>query len=394
MADRLLREALAVARGVDDPALLASVMEQAAEVSQTLTDVQAAAARYRQAASLYAAVADLEGQVRATIGLAECELERGEHVRAIRAIEPIEPLLEVAQDTATSGRGLALIARFYLQAGAREEAVAQLQRALERLERAGADAQRANLLVAFARVLHDADGPEAAEPLYAAALSLYERLGDLPRIGPIAYSLARCQLELSKLPEADAHIDRALEVSQQLGDIEGLEVCTRLAVRIASRMGQVKLALERLRLAGRVKAGLGDPRGEVRYLLSALDVTLAVPDNLDTVGMADEFIEALRGTGTALLGPTEVYDIADKLDLAGRPDYALEIVSLQAQVELDQARFAEAARAFAQAARYAVRAEQPDQARALWDQAIAVGEDQRLPDAKQWRIDRQLFSEA
>ena len=389
---RILHEAVDLARTQGDDALLAGAMEQAAEAAAALSFVSDALAKYREALRLFTRLGDDLGRVRCTIGRAECELELGESVRALQTLAPVEAELDLGVDDEIAGRGLALLARFQLLAGDRTQASEQFEQAVERFGRAGAAARRAHLMLAFGRALQESDGPASALPLFQAAHLDYERLRDLSRVGPAAYSLARCYFEASDLVRADEAIDRALEVSQSLGDIEGLELCTELAVRIAVRMGQGKLALDRLRLAARVRGELGDPEGEVRYLLRALEATLAIPD-LDSVVLADEFIEALRRSGTRLMRPDELRTMGEHLEAAGRPDHAREVLTLLAHAELEAGRPAEGARALAAAAGYALRADQPLEAGELWDQALAIGARLRLPEAEQWRIDREMFGQ-
>jgi len=387
---RVLQEAIDLARGERDEGLLAAAMEQAAEASGALSFVDDALARYREAARLYTRLNDDFGRVRCTIGAAECELELGDHVKAINTLAPVETELELGLDDATAGRGLALTARFYLEAGDRDEASRQFEKALDLLARGNAIGRRAHLMLAFGRVIEREDGPQRARPLYEAALADYERIKDRSRIGPAAYSLARCYYDAGEFVRADDAIDRALDVSQRLGDVEGLELCTELAVRIAVAIGQGKLALDRLRLAARVKGELGDFAGEVRYLLRALDATLAIPD-LDSVVLADEFIEAVRRSGTRFLAGDELDAIAEKLATAGRPDYGREIMVLRAQAELDAGRHGDAAHAFARAAGFAVRADSRDEAGELWDQAIAIGSRLGMSEVGNWRVDREMF---
>ncbi|TNF28595.1 MAG: hypothetical protein EP329_17585 [Deltaproteobacteria bacterium] len=387
---RVLQDAIDLARAEDDGVLLAAAMEQAAEAAAALSYATDALAKYREAVRLYTRENDDFGRVRCTIGAAECELELGDHVRAIHTLAPVETELELGLDDATAGRGLALTARFYLEAGDRERASELFEKALDLLGRGGAIGRRAHLVLAFGRVLERTDGPQRARPLYEAALADYERIKDRSRIGPAAYSLARCYFDAGDVVRADEAIDRALDVSQRLGDVEGLELCTELAVRIAVSMGQGKLALDRLRLAARVKGELGDYAGEVRYLLRALDATLAIP-GLDPVVLADEFIEAVRRSGTRFLSADELDAIAEKLAKAERPDYAREITVLRAQSELDAGRAADAAEAFARAAGFAVRADAREEAGELWDQAIAIGTRIGLKEVGNWRIDRDMF---
>jgi tetratricopeptide (TPR) repeat protein len=328
--------------------------------------------------------------------LAECELERGDHVQAIQTLGPVEDAFEVGHDPETRARAVGLIARFYLAAGDSDQAAENFQKALDLYGQIGADRRRARLMQAFARQMEgmaDPQGKFSAIDMYRSALDVYIHIRDEARIGPAAYSLARCYFEVAEPLRADEAIERALDVCMRRGDMEGLEICTDLGVRIAVAMGQGKLAIRRIEMAARVKAEAGDYEGEVRFLLGALNASLNAPD-LDSGHMADTFIESLRRTGTRFLGPAEPVEIAEQLDGAERPEYAKELMALVAAVEVDAGRLSEAAHAFDQAANYAVRADLRDEAGELWDQAIAIGERIRLPMTEDWRINRREFGSA
>lgn len=390
VALRTIGEAIDLARRADDDELLADAMELGAELAAALGLVDDAFARYREAGRLRQRLGDSVGFVRAVIGQAECELERGDHVRAINTLAPVETELEIGLDAETEGRGLALLARFHLHAGERTVATEHFEKAQEVFERSGARGRQAALLLAFARQLESGGELGVATRLYEAALQLYQQLRDAGRIGPAAYSLARCYFERNELVRADLTIDEALDTCKRLGDVEGLELCTELGVRIAVRMGQGKLALERLRLAARVKGELGDYPGEVRYLMRALEATLAIPE-LDSAGLAEEFIEALRRSGTRFLAPGEGEAIAERLAEAERPEFGREIMAVQAQAAVDDGRLVDGARAFAHAATFAARGREWDEAMALWDQAIAIGAPIGLEEVATWRVDRGTF---
>jgi len=387
---RLLTEAVALAREAADPSLFVSAMEQLAEVSSVLAHHDDAAARFREAARLYAELGDDAGRVRATIGLAESELDLGDHVKAVHTLSEVEPEIELGLDDETTGRGLALIARFYLESGERTLAGERFVEAIDHLSRAGATTRRAELMMAFGRKLRDIGDDIDVVPLFQTALTLFEETGDKHRMGPASYQLASAYYDAGILVRADQAIDRALALCQELGDIEGLDVCTRLGVKVAVRMGQGRLALERLKLAARVRGELGDHVGEVRYLFRSLEATMAVPD-MDANAMADELMEALRRTGTRDLAPGELEEIAERLAGAECFHYAVEVMTVQATTDLEAGRREDAARAFGRAADLAVRADAREEASLLYDQAISLGAPLGLAEVREWRIHRDIF---
>ncbi|MCA9516283.1 MAG: hypothetical protein KC635_15180, partial [Myxococcales bacterium] len=221
-------------------------------------------------------------------------------------------------------------------------------------------------------------------------LKIFERLGDKQRIAPAAYTLAKAYLEASELVLADEAIEKALAICQELGDVEGLDVCTRLGVRVAIRMSQGKLALERLKIAARVRGQLGDYAGELRYLFQALEATFHHPD-LDSMSMADEFIEALRRTGPWPLEQDEMPIVAERFVKADRPGHAQEAMTIQAAADLEAGNHEAAARSFARAAEFAVQSDSPDDAASLYDQAIAIAEEEGLPELDDWRLNRERY---
>ncbi|MFO0750024.1 MAG: hypothetical protein U1F43_30795 [Myxococcota bacterium] len=386
------REAVRLASLAADPALSGEANELTSAIAFDLGDFEDARIAAREAIRYYREARDSQGEVRASIALSEVLLEAGALLQAVNALEPVEPLLEGVDSNETRGRGMALLARFQLEAGNIEAATAPMKSAQELFLAAGANLRIARFLLAVGRTLEKRSGgdPRAGIDVYKTAFEIVRREGDRLRLAPIAYAYARALHATRDNIRADEVIDLALKLTQEAGDLEGQAYCTELGVRIAVSLAQGPMALERMILLARTRARLGDHQGELRTLLGALEATLRVPD-LDPVPLAEEFMECVRRTGTEHLGPSEAMEVAKRLVSANRPAFAAELAGIEGMKEEQAGHRSAAARTFAQAAFWALAAGQAADGLAFYERALALGEPLLLPETEMWRVERQIL---
>ncbi|MBL8788474.1 MAG: hypothetical protein JNJ59_26505 [Deltaproteobacteria bacterium] len=386
------RDAVLCARDANDLALIGEALELTGEIAYDLGAFDESVASLRDAVKQHEQAGHETGRVRATVALSEVLSESGQSLAAVRAIESVEALLESHESTETRGRGMGLLGLFQLELGQVDEAAQTLKKAHEWLEASGSRLRRSRLLVATARRVEKAGSRADAKPLYEQAWDLARAASDRLRLAPIAYALARCHLDLGDPVSADSVIIVALRLVQEAADLEGLAYCTELAVRIAVRLAQGQLALDRLLMLARTRGQMGDARGEIRTLKDALIATLKVPDT-DLLAIAAELMEAIRRAGVSAFGPTETMEIADAMAAAGRPDFAHEIGLVEVERHLAEGRRTDAARTLIRAAHWAVAAEDRATAVDAWDQAIAIGQSIGLAEVEAWEADRAWAAE-
>lgn len=387
------REAVLAAKAAGDQALMAEALELSSEIAFDLGEFEDAQSRAREAAHLHRELHDAQGEVRATITLAEAMLEGGLVIQAVNVLEPLVPLLESVESPETRGRGLALLARFQMETGKLDESTELLTKAQEYLANAGASLRRARLLVAFAqRMERQVNTPVPALELYKTAWDVARHTGDRFRIAPIGYAYARAMFEIGDSIGCDTLLQTVLTMTREANDLQGLVHATELGVRVAVKLGQGPMALDRLLSLARTRARLGDVRGELRTLLAALEAAIRVPD-LDPVPLAEEFMECVRRTGTEHLGPGEAMAIAKRLYDADRPALASELAMIQALQSEHANQLSVAARTFAQAAFWALVAGKNDDGLALYERALALGEPLALAEVGNWVSERNLLLE-
>lgn len=391
---------LPAAGGEARASLLGEALEMSGEVSLDLGHYEEAIASFRESVKQHerarldegAAEVRSSDEVRATVALAEALLDSGQVLAAVTTYESVEGFVEGHESAETRGRGMGLLGIINLELGQIAEAAEPLKKAHEALDAAGALFKRARLFLATAQRVDKRVGPEEARGSYEKAWALAQAAGDELRLAPIGYALARCYVQIGEWVRADEAIEKVLALVQNAADLEGLLRCSELAVRIALKLAQGKLALDRLMLQARTRGRMGDKIGEVRSLRTALAATLAVP-GLDPEGVAGEFMECLRQTGSASLGPAEAMDAAEMFAKGDYPRYAAEIALMEGERHLGEGRRSEAARTFAKAAVWWLRAHDRWAAIDLWDRAIDLGEDIGLPEVENWAIERTIASE-
>lgn len=377
--------------------LLGEALELSGEVALDLGLHEEAIATLREAVRQHERARLAEGvaegrssdEVRATVALAEALLESGQVLQAVTAYEAVEDLVESHDSAETRGRGMALFGLVNLELGKVAEATEPLRQAHAWYEAAGATLRRARLHVATARRVEDLTGAEDARVHYERAWALAQGAGDELRLAPIGYALARCYMRLGEWVRADDVIAKALIVVQNAGDLEGLGRCTELGVKIAMKLAQGRLALERLLVLARTRGRLGERFGEIAALRAALSVTLAVP-GMDPVPVASELMESLRQVGTEALGPGEALETAEALAKRGLDGYAREIAEMEADKLLSEGRPADGARTLAKAAAWSLRAGDRWGAIDLWDRAIGLGAGLGLAEVEHWGTERAI----
>lgn len=392
------RDAVLCARAVGGE-LLGEALELSGEVALDLGAGDEAIAALRDAARQFAMVRLEAGgagassnEVRATLALAEALLEAGQLLPAVTAFESIEAYTEAHESLETRGRAAALRGLVNLELGRVAEAAEPLKEAHEWLDAAGAVLRRARLFAATARRIDARAGSAEARPHYEKAWALAKVSNDQLRIAPIGYALAKCYAIAGDHVRADEAIGQVIDHVRQIGDLEGLAHAAELGVRIAVRLAQGKLALDRLVLLARTRGQLGDRAAEVRTLRNALEASLAVPD-AETPPIALEFMESLRQSGVRTLGPGEAMFIAERLAKGDLPAHAAEIASMEAERELADGRHGEAAKVFALAAGWALRAGDRWGAVDAWDRALSIAQDIGMREVDAWIVERTLAAE-
>ena len=404
-AAQAARQAVLAAKGAHDAVLLGDALELAAEIELDLGQHDDAIAGFRDAARQHrlARAGDeaggqrpgeslSPGEVRAGVGLAEALLESGQALAALRAYEAVEAFVEGHDSVETRGRGLGVLGLLKLEVGNADEAVEPLKQAHELLDSAGAFLRRARLYVAMAQRIERLQGAVEAKESYERAWFIAKRARDPVRMAPIGYALARCYLEIGQYVRADEVLGEVMRQVQDAGDLEGMVRVTELGVRVAIRLAQGKMALERMLLLARTRGRMGDRAGQVHTLRSALEVTLVVPDT-ETEPVATEFLEALRETGTGVLGPAETMEIAEALAKGKMLALASEVAQMEAARHLSEARRSEGARTLVKAAVWSLRAGERWTAVDLWEQALAIAHELGLPEIEAWKVERTLAAE-
>lgn len=413
-ARRHVREAVLAAREADeasrsagmgeserisDIALLGEALEMSGEVALDLGHFDEAVSALRESVRQHERARLAGGgetrsseEVRATVALADALLEARELLQAVTTYESVEALIDSHELPETRGRGQAILGLVNLELGKVAEATEPLKRAHEWYTMAGSTLRRARLHASTARRVESLAGPDEARAHYEKAWALAQTSQDELRLAPIGYALARCYLKLGDWVRADEVIEKSLTLVQNHGDLEGLERCTELAVRIAIKLAQGRLALDRLLLLARTRGRLGDRAGEARSLKSALLASVAVP-GLEPAPVARELMECLHQVGTDALGPAEVDETAEAFEKAELFDLAGELAALEAERHLAAGRTSEAAHTLTRAAVMAIRAGDRWAAVDLWDRAIGLGRSIGLPEVEQWEIERTIASE-
>lgn len=130
----------------------------------------------------------------------------------------------------------------------------QLQRAIDRAERSGTDAQLANALDHLAQHYHEAGRLQEAAPVYGRALGLWRQIlgPEHPSVGTLLVNLGSIYLDLGDLGGADPLLRQAVAIFEADPDFDDGGVIDTLdefvaALRAGGRSDEAALLEPRVR---------------------------------------------------------------------------------------------------------------------------------------------------
>jgi hypothetical protein len=176
-----------------------------------------------------------------------------------------------------------------------------------------------------------------------------------------------------RLAEADLRLSAAIELAEQVGDAQLLDLVLRLGSDLSAELGQVGILVHRLRLRADVAANRGQPALHVGLLHQAyLAAARGRSDEAPSLG--EELVEALLGVGLDAVPGLNIEPLLDQLVALDSIGHARQLALSASQHAFASGRRSEAAVRLVCAARYALLSNDLDEAREMFDEAIKVSE--------------------
>ncbi|CAB3809444.1 hypothetical protein LMG28614_07034 [Paraburkholderia ultramafica] len=180
-------------------------------------EVPACTAEHRQALCYAKCSSSPECEVRALSGLGDAQLEQGHLVQSLQSFERCVSLCEARQWIAIEIPNRCMIG-YCLQYAARlDQAVQEVQRALDDARRTGLVPAQVFALSSLATILVDAGRFDEAEPVCIEGLSLARYTGARRFESAILLSLAEVRLRTGSRDDAARQIYAALKIAQETG---------------------------------------------------------------------------------------------------------------------------------------------------------------------------------
>jgi len=387
------KDAIPPARASGDLELVAKALIGWAELFAEVGAYEDAIVRLREAGRLAIETGPhLETlAARAAIGESEARLALGDLPRAIDAAQRAGTHLELADDAHVKTRSLALLALITLSAASQgpltKEHEASIRAAREGFRQVGDLFGHARFLMRVGQQVKRLDGAADALPWLIDAWNAGRSLPERFRLAPLAFALSRCFADLERWVEADFIIEEALLLTEEVSDLQGLELCTELGVVIAIALDVANLATTRLMGLARARARMGDTRGETRSLLAALELASRNADSeVDIQGIAAELMDAVRRTGGEDLAPGEFAEVAQLMGYVDSPEFERELYEMRGHKAMADGRLHEGARSFALAAKATWRMRDRSDAGELLSRVIQIAKQLGITEVEGIRI--------
>jgi hypothetical protein len=259
------------------------------------------------------------------------------------------------------------------------------------LEDAGAVWAAWHVWMAGVSALAHRDAWVALEAACEGAMLLATRHG-LAR-GAIWACLELCQhLRACERPaEADLRVCGALELAEQLGDPDIVDLVLRMGCDLSTELGQATALIDRLRLRASVATSRGRSADQVGFLHQAF-LAASRSQRPDAGSLGEELVETLLAAGMGAVPGLDVEALTGELARLGVLDHARQLALAASQWAFGQGRRGQAAQRLVDAARYALLDQDRDEARAMFDEAIRVSQSFGLDLHRPWQDERrQLF---
>jgi tetratricopeptide (TPR) repeat protein len=247
-AIKLDKQALALCAGgttVEDARLQADLLAHMALLKRKLGDPRESKRLLDEAVRTARPYAE---QIMPTMGyiLDQCGIAAarlGDLDGAKAAYSEAHSLRESAGDANGRAQSLINLARIARVQGHASEAVAQLNEAIEILERGDETRVLANALAALGEAVA-ADDADRARDLLTRSLLINEHLDIPDGVSVASNGLARLALSIGDITSASNHAERVLEVSSETGNREGTAIAYRLLGEIHLVAGDLQAAAE------------------------------------------------------------------------------------------------------------------------------------------------------
>ncbi len=218
-ADHALERARSTASDAGDRSAVADTVMQAATNALTRSQYPRVLTLSEEACERYRAIGDRVGEARALVNEATAAIRQSQWKRARTANLTAAEMFEAIGDRAGLARVLANLGSLHLRCGDFEQACAHFQRACESYERLGDLRGRASCLINESIAAQIQDRPQDAKSLARAGLDsaieidhVFQRIAALANLGSVERDLGELEVGL-------AHMDEALALQREIGDM-------------------------------------------------------------------------------------------------------------------------------------------------------------------------------
>ena len=369
---QLYEESTELSEQLGDKKGKAASLSNMAQVFLTRGDLDRALQLYEESLALLEQLGDKKGKAASLHQMAAVFLTRGDLDRALQLYEESLALLEQLGDKKGKAASLSNMAQVFLTRGDLDRALQLYEESTELSEQLGDKKGKAASLHQMAAVFLTRGDLDRALQLYEESLALLEQLGDKKGKAASLNQMANLFMMKEDFDSAEHSLNVSLELMQQLGYSAGVSFSIVKLGQIAQARGDKETALTRYREGLAIFERMGMPEAnQVRGMITSLD--LPPSPSPERRGEPDPLAQAIGQARAA----------AERGDLPAAIQFQEGAVRLARERESGEQGKENSQTLFVQMvnlAQYYAMGEQFDNALALLDESLKMGEAIKHPE--------------
>ena len=333
-------------------------------------DLDHALAYYQESLQLFERLGDKQGKAALLSAIANIYTTRGELDHALELYEESIKTKKQLNDKGEIARTLHQMAHIYVSKGNLDHALELYEESLQLKEQVGDERGKANSLTDMAQVFQTRGDLDRALALYQESLHLYEQLTDKLGKAIALHNMSSLLIRRKDWEKANATLQESLALATQSGSLQHSAFATVKLGQVAQACGDIETALSHYREGLEIFKRMDMPEAEqVRQWIASLEGGRVSND--------DPLAQVIA----------QARDASQRGDVQSAIQYQEQAVSLAREMGNGQTLTAQ----LVNLAQYYGKAERHDEAVAMFEEALKVGEESGHPQVD---VIREMLEEA
>ncbi|MEO1257931.1 MAG: tetratricopeptide repeat protein [Bacteroidota bacterium] len=300
-AEKLYRDALALARRTEDSGLLGSANNQLGYLLMLKGNYEEADSFLETAAAFFGSLHDNRGTSKVYGNLGTLYFRQGKYEDAklyfIRSIQ----LAQLYKHTSSNAQIVATLGLTYMNLGKYDDGIRWQQSQLDLCKKVNDRQGMATLYVNMGIVYFEKGDMDNALNCYEQGLELSEELGNKQLTAIAIGSIGNVWQRKGNFEMAMQNFQRDLVLVEELGDKQGIAIANGLIGELYSMMGEFDKAIEFLQRNLTISIELSYRKGVAKALNSLADIYYFKEDYYNSIDYYDRCITVTRNIGNKLV---------------------------------------------------------------------------------------------